>query len=216
VKVLVVILALTLGLAQVATVPASTGSEAAKPVLQATLAELRRDPVAWRGKRVELTLQFDAPLATWRPWLTRFDERHYLGFSAWGDEQLLWLASEHASPSTRLFARRGTDAELYLRAAPTYRRFRVTCVLRNVFEVQAWIEVLAVEPLERAIGQGALVHAGRAVDLEAEGHDAAAAEQYERALASPAPASMRAALEEALERARSRSEGTPPEPAEGE
>lgn len=193
--------ALTLGLG-----PGASGeSRDGAPLATSTsLSDLRRDPVAWRGKPVVLTLQFQAPLPSWRPWLTRFDESRYFGFSAWGDEQQLWHAAEFAAPGTRLFARRGTPAALALGAAPVYRRFRVTCVLRNVFEGKPWIEVLSAEPLERAIGQGTLLHAGRAIELEAEGHDAAAAEQYERALAAPAPSAMRSALEAARDAARER------------
>jgi hypothetical protein len=174
----------------------------------ASLAELRADSVAWRGQVVEFTLQFDAPLESWHSWLTRFDERRYMGFSAWGDEQLLWKQAAFDSPARRLFARRGSAAELALRGAPPYRRFGVTAVVRNVFESQPWIEILSAEPLARSIGQGTLVHAGRALDLEAEGHDAAAAEQYERALAAPMPAVMQQALEAARDAARARAKSS--------
>jgi len=172
----------------------------------ATLTGLREDSVAWRGETVELTLQIDGPLQSWSPWLTRFDAKRYAGFSAWGDEQPLWEESAFNAPATRLFARRGSAAEKSLSAAPTYRRFLVTAVVRNVFQSQPWIEILTAKPLSRSIGQGALVHAGRAVDLEREGHDAAAAEQYTRALAAPMPKHMQATLEAArdaaLERAK--------------
>lgn len=161
----------------------------------ATLTEINENPVAWRGVPVELVIQFQAPLESWRPWLTRFDERRYKGYSAWGDEQLLWKPRDFASPAMRLFARRGSQAEKAFVNAPLYRRFRITAVVRNIFESTPWIEILEAELLDRSIGQGTLIHAGRALVHKKEGRHAAAIEQYGRALAAPMPSAMKAALE---------------------
>ena len=163
--------------------------------VRTTLAALTADPVAWRETVVELDLQLADVHATWRYWMTRFEPARYVGFAAWGDEVLLWDAAAYERPAQRLFAAKGSVAARAFDGAPRYRRYRVRAVLRSVFEGQAWIEVLAATPLPRAMGEGTILHATRAFDLlEVDAH-AAAAEQFERALAAPMPAGPRAVLE---------------------
>lgn len=163
--------------------------------LPVTLTGIAADPVAWRGKSVEFTLQYEAPLESWNPWLTRFSEDKYTGFSAWGDELQLWKAADFEQTQVRLFAAKGSAAARALEGAPAYRRFAVTAVARSVFNGHVWIEITSAKALPRSIGAGALVHAGRAIELAEKGHKAAAVEQYERALAAPLPTHMRKALE---------------------
>lgn len=184
------------------------GAPAASPVkapaapVRTTLAALHADPVAWRATEVELDVQLAEIHTTWRYWTTRFQPARYVGFSAWGDEVLLWDAAAYERPAQRLFAAKGSLAARALEGAPRYRRYRVRAVLRTVFDGQAWIEVLDATPLPRAMGDGTILHATRAFDLlEADAH-AAAAEQFERALAAPMPARPKAVLEEHRDAAR--------------
>lgn len=193
-RLLVLSLALA-GLVLASRAPSGADAPPAAPAVE--LGVLRTDPVTWRAREVTLTLQFDAPLSSWNAWTTRFAPERYFGFAAWADEVPLWDADAYANPARRLFVARGSAAARTLEAAPRYRRFEVTAVVRSIFAGEVWIEVLTATPLERSIGEGTILHATRAVALADEGNLAAAREQFDRALAAPMPAHMRAALEAA-------------------
>lgn len=170
------------------------GPQAAAPT---TLTEIARNPAAWRGVEVEFVLQFAAEHETWHWWTTRFQPDQYVGFAAWGDEQLLWEKYAFDHPEPHLFAARGSRAAVLLAETQTYRRYQVRAVVRTIFAGRPWIEVLSATPLERSLGEGTILHAARAYELLDAGSPVAAREQFERALAAPMPQAMRAVLEAA-------------------
>lgn len=181
-------------------------TDATKPIAL-DLGQLRRDPLRWRGERVALTVQLGDERETWSPGLTRFDQRRFRGFAAWSESSRLWHIEPFSDPLPALYARRGSPAARSLAGAGSYGRLELVVVVRTVFGGEVWIEVLEARRLPRSVGEGTLIHAGRAVEFYKEGHYSAAADEYERALSAPLPDSHRMGLEEERDRALKRAEG---------
>ncbi|MDF1798485.1 MAG: hypothetical protein P1V81_04865 [Planctomycetota bacterium] len=180
---------------------APSGTKPAAEPIAVDLLQLRKDPLRYRGERVALTVQLGDERETWTPGLTRFDRRRFRGFAAWSETSRLWHIEPYSDPLPALFARRGGSAARALAGAGSYGRLELVAIVRTVFGGEVWIEVLEARRLPRSVGEGSLIHAGRAVELYKEGHHAAAAAEYERALAAPLPDSHRAALEEERDKA---------------
>ena len=164
------------------------------------LDELRAHPLRWRGTPLRVTVQLGTEREPWAPGLTRFHQGRFRAFEAWSDTARLWHAGAWADPLPGLYVRRDAPAAAALAGAGEYGRLELELVLRAISGGEIWAEVTAARRLPRSVGEGTLIHAGRALDLLADGRPAAAAEEYERALAAPLPDGHREALEE--ERAR--------------
>jgi hypothetical protein len=160
----------------------------------AALSELGADPT-WLGRRLCFTLQRGALVEDWNPFLSRFGPARWLCFEAWPDESFTFDAEVFAHPARRLFVRRGSEAERLLRAARTYERFEAVAVVRELFLDEPWIEVETLFPLPGFVGEGTILHAARAAELEAEGQYELAIEQLQRAQAGPLPPHATAELE---------------------
>lgn len=165
-----------------------------------TLVELRTSPGKRLGEEVEFTLQFRELGESWNPYLSRFEPTRWLGLSAWPDEVFLWDAASFDAPATRLFVRRGSELETFLRAARPFQRLRATALVREQFLGEPWLELTALTPLPEIVGEGTLLHVTRARELLFEGAFDLALEQYERARRAPLPPhALAAILEEELE-----------------
>lgn len=159
----------------------------------AALSDLRGDPAAWLGREVRLIVQRERELDAWQPFLSRFGPGDFAGFRAWGDGAFLWERAAFLDPAPRLFARRGGAAARVLQAGQPYDRFAVRAVVREVFQAEPWIEVLDARRLPEKVGEGAILHASRGLELLAEGSRDLARDQLQRARAGLIPA--HAALE---------------------
>lgn len=144
-------------------------------------------PGAHVGNEVRFVVQHASWIEAWNPLTTRFGDGDYKAWSAWADEQLLWIPREYEQPLVRLFVRRGGAAEWALEGLELYRRFEVVGEVKAVLEGQPWIEVVGVRPLTEQIGDGSLVHAGRGFDAWERGEWGRAVGEFDRALASPLP-----------------------------
>ena len=143
--------------------PARRAVEAAPPVV--SWQELCDRPTLWLGKPVRLRLQFQGRVDSWNPYLTRFGTKKFAAIQAWSDEQLPWIKADFDAPVVRLFLERGESCAWALDAAHTSERFEVTAVVREVFLDVPWTEVLEVRPLPERIGEGTVIHAGKALEL---------------------------------------------------
>ena len=89
---------------------------------ETTLATLRGNPDAYRNVRVILTLQMNERTNFWNPFFTRFTPDNYVNFSAWGDEQRLWVAAEYGNEFPLFFVdRRSEPASQILSLLPSRR-----------------------------------------------------------------------------------------------
>jgi hypothetical protein len=169
--------------------------EPAPAVEGAALEAVFAEPRPWLGRRVRATFQLEALPETWNPFLTRFGTRDWVAAAVWGDGQFLWREEQHARPLGLVFARRGGPIAERLAAAETYQRFTAELEVRELFLGLPWAEVVALAPEELFVGEGAILHASRALKLIASGDWQLAREDLLRASAAPLPAHARAELE---------------------
>ncbi len=160
----------------------------------ATLEELNQAPADWIGRRVRFVFQFHSAPEAWNPYLSRFGKRDYLAARCWSDAQVLWKADEYDAPAGMLFARRGSAAAEALAAAPVYGRYEAVGLVRQVFLGRAWIDVERVERLPEEVGEGAILHASRALRSMETCAWKLALEDLARAEASNLPPHARAEL----------------------
>jgi hypothetical protein len=130
-----------------------------------TWEELCEHPSRWLGKTVHLRIQYLDPVERWNPYMTRFSAPRFAGVQAWADEQLPWIRTEYDAPLVRLFTLREGSCAWAFQSARRGDRFEVTAVVREVFLSLPWTEVVEVLPLPERIGEGTVIHAGRALDL---------------------------------------------------
>jgi hypothetical protein len=158
-----VLLAALAALCGPSVVPAEEPDE--PPVATAALEEVFADAVPWLGREFRAAFQVQSLPETWNPYLTRFGPRDYTAVRIWGDGQFLWEAEAWDNPLGLVFARRGSAAEELLADAAPYARFEAQLRVRQVFLGQAWAEIVALRPLRRQVGEGTILHAGRALQL---------------------------------------------------
>lgn len=203
------LIAFLLTAAQRAQADGSPAWPAGTPALAGVrLDELRAQPARFLGEELRFVLQFRGLVEEWEPFLSRFEPTRWLALEGWPDELFTWDERVFEAPVGRLFVRRGGGFEPLARRARAYQRFEVHARVREVFQGEPWLEVLALVPLEGEVGEGTILHVTRARELAAEKSYALALEQYERARAAPLPPHALAALLEeiqATEAARARS-----------
>lgn len=159
------------------------------------LATLRKDGLRWLGRRARVVVQFDERVPTWDAWVSRFHPAAWTRVSAWGDEQFLWLHDEWERPWTQLYARSDSPAAALLANAARFRRYELEVEVREHLLGEARLEVLRATPLSESVGEGAILHASRALDLLDRGAAHLAKAEFERAQAGRLPAHARAELE---------------------
>ncbi|HET6203115.1 MAG TPA: hypothetical protein VFI25_09985 [Planctomycetota bacterium] len=159
-----------------------------------TLAELRENPEAYRGVRVTLMLQMHERGQFWNPFFTRFAPENYVNFSAWGDEQRLWVASEYESDFPLLFVERRSEMARTILAAATYQRFQATAIVRDTFRGMPWIEVTKLSSLSDRITRGTLVHGARGRKWMDARKWTLAANEFDRAITDDLPDAARVGL----------------------
>jgi len=170
--------------------------QALQPIpLPTRLSELRAAPAVFLGQRVRFVLQYKGLLEGWNPLLSRFGPGDYHGIEAWSDDRFTWEKPVFEDPCVRLFARHGTPAARTLSRASCYDRFEVLGVVREVFLDEPWIEIESVVPLHDIVGEGTILHVGRADALLRDGRVELALDQLERAKSAPLPAHARRELE---------------------
>jgi len=129
-----------------------------------TWEEISARPSRFLGKTLHLRIQYQDPVATWNPYLTRFSPGRFVAVQAWADEQIPWIRTEYDAPVVRLFTLRDGPCAWAFQSARKGDRFEITVVVREVFLALPWAEVTEVLPLPDRIGEGTVIHAGRAVD----------------------------------------------------
>jgi hypothetical protein len=193
---LVTAILVTLLLTAIVRSPLQGSQNDGSPTEPIALGLVRTSPHAFLGKEIAFVVQVQSVPATWNPYLTRFGTTDFRALSVWADEQSLWVPEEFTNPFGPIFARRGTTAEETFLAAKPYERYLVHGRVREAFLGRAWIEVERAERLDGEVGEGTILHAGRAVQLMAGGQGKLALEDFDRALAGDLPMRARQELEE--------------------
>jgi hypothetical protein len=164
-----------------------------------TLAELRAEPDRWLGRRARVVLQFCTLGEPWVPWTSRFGPKDFLRLEAWCDRQLPWIRAEYEAPAPFLFVRVGSVPAFVAEHAHPHERFSATVEVRELLQGEPRIEVTSLVRTYPAIGEGAVIHAAKAIELAAEEGYELALSEARRALASPLPDHARADLERRVE-----------------
>jgi len=151
-------------------------------------------PAAWLGRTVRFTFQYHSAPESWNPYLTRFGTRDYVAAIAWCDDQILWDVDEFDNPRALLFARRGTEVGAALEGARVYGRYEAVGRVTQVFLDHPWIEIVHLERLPEEIGEGAILHATRALRSMDRGEWRLALQDITRAEASSLPPRARESL----------------------
>jgi hypothetical protein len=159
-----------------------------------TLETLLDEPTDWLGRTVRFSFQFHSAPPSWNPYLTRFGAADYVAAIAWCDDQLLWDEDEFGDPRALLFARRGMDVGDALARGTQYARYEAVGVVSQVFLGHPWIEVARLERLPEEVGEGAILHATRALRSMEQGEWRLALQDIARAEASNLPPPARAEL----------------------
>lgn len=159
-----------------------------------TLETLLDEPAAWLGRTVRFSFQFHSAPPSWNPYLTRFGPEDHVAAIGWCDEQLLWDVAEFESPRALLFARRGTEVGEALARGTRFARYEAVGLVSQVFLDHPWIEVARLERLPEEVGEGAILHATRALRSMEQGEWRLALQDIARAEASNLPPSARAEL----------------------
>jgi hypothetical protein len=173
--------------------PSAPGVQSAPPIV--SWQDLCDHPSRWLGKKVRLRLQYQGRVADWNPYLTRFGSRRYAAIQAWSDEQLPWVRSDFDAPFVRLFFPRGESCAMAFDQAQVNDRYEVTAIVREVFLDVPWTEVLEVVPLAERIGEGTIIHAGKALELMQKRDWKLADLEIEQAITDSLPPPARAELE---------------------
>lgn len=170
----------------------------ASPLLD--LEALFARPRPWLGREVRFTFQLAELPEHWNPFMTRFGTRDHVAARVWGDGQLLWREDEFASPLGLVFAARGSEPARVLAEAGRYQRFTARARVVEVFAGAPWAELLELVPERRAVVEGSILHAGRALRLMAAGDWQLAREDLVRAGAAALPEHAREELDRLLAR----------------
>ncbi|MFT5050278.1 MAG: hypothetical protein ACI8QZ_001679 [Chlamydiales bacterium] len=164
---------------------------------------LAEQPGSYLGRELRLVMQFHSLEESWNPFLTRFSPTEFIAARGWTDAQLPWVRSEFERTPVRVFASRRADVlTRFFGLGQRHERIALTCVVREVFAGQPWIEVLAAEVLQESIPEGSVLHAIRALDFEQKRAFGLALGELERARAAPLPKHATLALAEIEERCR--------------
>lgn len=161
----------------------------------ADLSEIRFDPLSWKGREVRFVLQFRELVPDWDPYLTRFGTVDWVAFSGWSDTRFTWDAEVYDDPLPTLFVRRGSELAAGLTEYRPHQRLEARAWVREIFFDRPWIEITSLRPLEEHVGEGTILHVGRARDFMRMRKWELALQQFERAKAAPLPAHARAELE---------------------
>ena len=188
--------------------PAATSTSAATttsdelPLVEATSLELlRAKPAHALGQHVTFVVQFHETNESWNPFLSRFGPANWIAVTSWADEGFTWNEDVYENPHRHLFVRRGSWAAQTALTTDPFSRLLVTGIVREVFGDEPWIEVLALERLDEEVGEGTILHVGRARDLLTQGQFDLALAQFQRAKAAPLPAHARAEIDRLIDQA---------------
>ena len=166
-----------------------------EPAAVVPLEQVFRDPRPYLDRELQVTFQVRSVPEHWNPYLTRFGTRDYVAAEVWGDGQYLWIQRDFESPLGLVFARRGSPVGVVLAEAETYQRFTARVHVRQVFGSRPWAEILELTPERRAVSEGTILHASRALTLMSGDEYQIARDDLRRAAAPLLPQHVRDELQ---------------------
>ncbi|MCA8977917.1 MAG: hypothetical protein KDC98_24540 [Planctomycetes bacterium] len=135
------------------------------PAVSTTLTAIRAEPQAYKGVKVNFTIQFVSLGRLSNPFFTKFTPSDFANFYAWGDEQPIWRQDAYEDLFSTLFLSKFSNKLNDLYKLETYDRVRVTGVIRDTFQGRPWIEVLDFTPQSGRLDTAVLTHMYRGEKL---------------------------------------------------
>jgi hypothetical protein len=133
-----------------------------------TLSEVRAEPEAFRGVRLEFTIQFGSLGRIQNPFFTKFTATDFVNFYGWADEQPIWQQDRYRDMFGMLFYSKSGKQLDQLYTLRLYERVKVTGIVRNTFQNLPWIEILDFAPVAGQVDAALLSHLYRGEKLMAE------------------------------------------------
>ncbi len=130
-----------------------------------TLTQIRAESEAYRGVKVEFTVQFASLGRISNPFFTKFTPSDYANFYAWADEQPIWQETSYNEVFGMLFLSKSHPKLEQLYSMQLYQRMRVTGVIRNTFQDTPWIEVSDFDVEDSQLDTAVLTHLYRGEKL---------------------------------------------------
>lgn len=130
-----------------------------------TLTQVRADSEAYRGVKVEFTVQFASLGRISNPFFTKFTPSEFANFYAWADEQPIWQEKSYNEVFGMLFLSKSHPKLETLYGLQLYQRLRVTGVVRNTFQDAPWIEVTDFDVEDGRLDTAVLAHLYRGEKL---------------------------------------------------
>ena len=131
-------------------------------VVDTTLDALRTTPAAFKSIWVRFPIQFCSVGKVANPFFTQFVPSEYANFYAWSADQPIWQKESYDDVFPCLFVNKSNPEVDKLYEHRLYDRMMVTGVVKNTFQDQPWIEVMAFEPIEQKVDTATLSHLYRA------------------------------------------------------
>ena len=156
-----------------------------------TLNKIVKNPEAFRGLKATFVVQFHRLGNVDNPVYSQFDKHWYQNFSAWSDGVKLWERDAFHKDFPYLFLPRVSEATEEVASAPMFTRFLATGVVREVYNNQPWIEVVALQQLDRALNPNAVRQFARGYQLRNSRDHAGAAAAFHAADAKTLPSHLR-------------------------
>ncbi|MFO0982273.1 MAG: hypothetical protein U1E76_11145 [Planctomycetota bacterium] len=140
------------------------------------LKTVRERPAAYQATPFKFDGQFYSVGTLYSPFYTVFEPARYINFSAWDDAEPVWNSRGYANSYPMLYLSRGrTKDATSLTRFQRFDRFRATAIVRATIGQYAFVEVLAIEPLDKKLSPTAVHHLIRAYRHKtAEEYDVAA------------------------------------------
>ena len=127
-------------------------------IVNTTLSEILMAADAYRNVWVRFPVQFVSVGTVKNPFFTRFVPSKFANFYAWAAEQEIWRYEEYTAPFPLLFLSKSSSQLERLYELKLYKQLYVTAVVRNVFQGEPWIQVMAFNEIDAQVTTGVLTH----------------------------------------------------------
>lgn len=129
------------------------------------LSQVRAEPEAFKGVKIEFTVQFASLGRISNPFFTKFTPADFANFYAWADEQPIWQEKQYNDVFGMLFLSKSHPKLEQLYELRLYQRLLITGIVRNTFQNTPWIEVTDFETAPGQMDTALLTHLYRGEKL---------------------------------------------------
>lgn len=156
-----------------------------------SLERILKNPNAFRNVKATFVLQFHQLGNVDNPVFTKFDRNWYQSFSAWSDGVPVWDRQVYRESYPYLFLPRISEGTKTVVSSPPFTRFLVTGIVEEVFDGKPYIEIVAMEKLDKALTTGTVRSIAKGYQLRSQGQHGEAAKHFRGADSDALPLAVR-------------------------